>query len=134
MHLPDLRSNALRVVCLMYRVIVAGSRSFNDYTLLKHTLDSFLSGYLVSGIVIVSGMARGADTLGERYAQERGFQLVRHPAKWHEYGRSAGYKRNEEMASCANALVAFWDEKSKGTKHMIDIAKRKGLEIHVVTY
>lgn len=118
----------------MFRVIVAGSRGFINYQLLKEVLDSFLGGYLVSGVVIISGTAKGADSLGEVYAKERGMACERHPANWSQYGRSAGYKRNEEMASCANALVAFWDGQSKGTKHMIDIAKRKGLEVQVVTY
>lgn len=50
------------------------------------------------------------------------------------YGKSAGYKRNSEMAEIADALIAFWDCSSKGTKDMIDIAKNKNLLVRVIKY
>jgi hypothetical protein len=117
-----------------FKVIVAGSRGFSDYTLLRAKLDALLAGKLADGatVTIVSGGARGADTLGERYAEERGLTCLVMPADWDRHGRSAGYKRNEEMANVANALVAFWDGRSPGTKHMIDIARQRGLAVRVV--
>lgn len=117
-----------------YGVIVAGSRDFNDYTLLDDTLHKFLKGFEAKEVTIISGTARGADTLGERFAYKYGCNLVRLPADWNQYGKSAGYRRNADMANIANACVVFWDGKSKGTKHMIDIAERKGLRLEVVIY
>lgn len=118
----------------MFKVIVAGGRDFNNYALLKSRLDYALQNKVCEGITIVSGAARGADSLGERYAKENGYAIESHPAKWDEFGKSAGYIRNKEMAQSADALVAFWDGKSRGTKHMIDLAKQHGLKVIVVNY
>jgi hypothetical protein len=114
------------------KIIIAGGRAFNDYNLLCQKCDKLLS--LQVEIEIVSGTANGADKLGERYANKKGYPVKKFPANWEKYGKSAGYKRNEEMAKYADALIAFWDGKSKGTKHMIDLAKRYDLKVKVVTY
>lgn len=70
--------------------------------------------------------------MGERYAKENGIDLAIFPAEWDKYGKRAGYLRNEQMADHADSLIAFWDGKSKGTKHMIDIAKRKKLFLNII--
>lgn len=111
------------------RIIVAGSRNFNNYDYLKKICDFIIDE---EDVVIISGTARGADKLGERYAKEKGFELRLFPAKWDEYGKRAGYFRNVEMAKNADMLIAFWDGESKGTKHMIDIAEKEGLASAVV--
>ena len=85
-------------------------------------------------IQIVCGMARGADRLGERYAKENGYKVIYLPADWDSDGKSAGFKRNIKMAEIADALVAFWDGKSTGTKHMIETAKSKGLDVRIKRY
>lgn len=113
-------------------IIIAGGRDFNDYELLKLNCDSMLRK--LTDITIVSGAAKGADSLGERYANEKGYKLIRKPADWDTHGKSAGYRRNEEMAEISQGLIAFWDGKSKGTGHMINIAKDKGLQIKIVRY
>ncbi|MCP6682939.1 DUF2493 domain-containing protein [Bacillus nakamurai] len=118
----------------MIKVVVAGGRDFNDYDLLRCKLDSALRNRQNEKIVIVSGKARGADSLGERYARERGYEISEHPADWDKFGKAAGYIRNKEMAEEADALMAFWDGKSRGTKHMIDLAKKNGLKIAIVYY
>ena len=87
-----------------------------------------------SEVEIVSGGARGADSLGEQYARERGFKLSVFRAEWNKYGKSAGYRRNEQMALYADAVVVFWDGVSKGSKHMIDIAMRQGIKVRVVRF
>lgn len=116
-----------------FRVIIAGSRSFNDYNLLESTCNHLLENRLKSNnIVILSGCARGADSLGEIYAKNNGFEIEKHPADWDTFGKSAGYRRNAEMAVCADALIAFWDGKSRGTQHMIDIARSLGLDIRII--
>lgn len=117
----------------MFRVIIAGGRDFNNYTLLERTMDRLLVN-IQDDITVVCGMARGADSLGEQYAKARGFQVCYFPAEWDKYGRSAGYIRNEQMAQNAEALVAFWDGQSRGTKHMINIANRNNLKVRVIRY
>lgn len=112
------------------KLIVAGGREFKDYQLLKKTLDSVKSDITE----IVSGNASGADSLGEKYAKETGVDIIIMPANWTKHKRSAGYIRNQKMAKYADALVAFWDQKSSGTKHMIDLAKSNNLKVWVVNY
>ena len=117
----------------MFKVIIAGGRDFKDYDLLKTKLNKILSN-INTQIVIVSGKARGADSLGERYANEMGYEVAEFPANWDKYGKRAGYIRNEEMAKYADACVCFWDGKSKGTKHMIDLANKHNLKLRVISY
>ena len=117
----------------MFRLIIAGGRDFDNYEGMKKSLDVLLKN-IKDDIQIVCGMARGADRLGERYAKENGYQIIYFPADWDLDGKSAGFKRNVEMADNADALVAFWDGQSRGTKHMIDTAKDKGLDVRVKLY
>ena len=118
-----------------FRVIIAGTRDFSNYELLKEKCDNILSTKRQdSNIVILSGTAKGADRLGERYARERGFQLLRFPADWDKDGNKAGPIRNAKMADNADALIAFWDGTSRGTAHMIMTAKEKGLATRVINY
>lgn len=114
------------------KVIIAGGRNFRDYNQLRESCDNILVNQ--KEVEIVSGTAAGADTLGERYAQEKGYEVKKFPAQWDLYGKSAGYKRNQQMAEYADGLIAFWDGKSKGTKHMIDIANKMGLKVRVIRY
>jgi len=116
----------------MFRVIVAGGRGFNNYPLMKERLNVLLANQ--PEVTIISGTAAGADRLGERYAEERELPVERYPAQWDLHGKAAGYKRNQQMAEVADALVAFWDGQSRGTKHMIDIATKIGLAVRVVRY
>jgi len=114
------------------KIIIAGSRNFNDYNLLKSSCDNLLTQF--TNIEIVSGTARGADKLGEKYARERGYDIKEFPANWDKHGKSAGYIRNDEMAQYADMLIAFWDGTSKGTKHMIDLANKRGIKVEIVRY
>lgn len=99
-------------------------------------MDFLLSDKVKQGykIIIISGNANGADKLGERYAKERGYELITKPADWDRFRKSAGYRRNAEMADIGNAAAIFWDGESKGSKHMIDLAKEKGLAVRVINY
>ena len=118
-----------------FKVIIAGSRGFSNYKLLREQCNKFLREKRnTNNIIIVSGHARGADTLGEKYAQDEEFALEIYPAQWKKLGKQAGYRRNEQMAEVADALIAFWDGSSKGTKHMIDIMNEKNLLVRVVEY
>lgn len=113
----------------MPKVIIAGGRNFNDYEILRQFCDTILSTH--TNIEIVSGTANGADKLGERYAEEYGYSISKFPADWNRYGKKAGYLRNAQMAEYADVLIAFWDGKSKGTKHMIDLAHRSNLKVYI---
>lgn len=112
------------------KVIIAGSRDITDYDFLLTAIVK--SGFPISEVV--SGTARGADRLGERYAADCKLSIAKFPAQWDVYGKSAGYIRNSEMAQYADALIALWDGQSRGTMHMIDLARRQQLKVFVAQY
>jgi len=109
------------------KVIVAGSRTITDYEFLEHAITE--SGFEITQII--SGGARGVDSMGERFAREKNIQCRVMTANWDVYGKSAGYIRNEDMAKVADALIALWDGESKGTRNMINIAKRNNLKVFI---
>lgn len=111
------------------KIIIAGSRHFDDYELLKQVCDNKLCK--LEDIEIVSGRASGADTLGEKYAKEKGYRLALFPADWKKYGRAAGPIRNLEMAKYADALIAFLAPDSRGTANMIKVAKQYNLKRYI---
>jgi len=113
------------------KCIIAGSRSITDYVTLETAISE--SGFDTDGAIaqVVSGGARGVDTLAEEWAYRNRRQLIIFPADWDTYGKSAGIRRNEQMAIWADALIALWDGKSSGTKHMISCAKKHGLRVFV---
>ena len=113
----------------MIKVIIAGGRDFADFNRLCQVCDEYLQDQ--NNIEIVSGAYKGADLLGEKYAAEHNYSIKQFPANWRRYGKSAGHKRNIEMAAYADALIAFWDGESKGTKHMIELATQAGLKVEV---
>lgn len=115
------------------KIIIAGSRSFDNYNMLRKIMSELrpVTGYLE----LVSGTAKGADKLGEKWAKDKqDVPIKKFPADWEEYGKSAGHIRNQEMAEYADTLIAFWDGESSGTKSMIDKALKEGLEIHVFQF
>lgn len=112
------------------KTIIAGSRGITDYFVLLQAIKD--CPFSITSVV--SGCAKGIDTLGEQYAQENSLKLYKFPADWSTYGKRAGYIRNAEMADNAEALLAIWDGNSRGTKHMINTAIQKGLEVHIYMY
>lgn len=130
------------------RVIIAGSQMFEQYLLLKLKCNEILKN-VDTEITIISGDAKGADKLGVKYAKEKGFKFKLYPAKWDDlnaigaiiktgqhgnYNAKAGIDRNLLMANNADALIAFWNGKSPGTKNMIDMATKKGLKVRVIKF
>ena len=113
------------------KLIIAGSRDITDYNILLKALTYFNLHNKISRVI--SGTARGIDSLGELYAKNNDIPITRMPANWNKYGKSAGYRRNEEMAKVGDVLLAIWDNNSRGTKHMIKAAKDKGLIVEVYT-
>lgn len=124
----------------MFLVCIAGSREFDDYALLERELCLWLpeSGARRDEVSIVSGGARGADTLGEVFAKQYQFPLIRKPADWANYGRSAGTRRNADMANLVKqhggAVWIFWDGYSTGSAHMARYCREIGVPVHVVNY
>lgn len=116
------------------KVIIAGSRDFDDVELMRKEVHSFVIDLGVDKIEVVSGGARGADRLGEFYANHYKQDCTVFPADWKTLGKRAGYVRNHEMAKYADACIVFWDGKSKGTANMIELAKRENLILKVVKY
>ena len=109
------------------RTIIAGSRSISDYDTIVDAVHK--SGFNITEVV--SGAARGVDRLGEKWANRYGIPVKQFHAEWERYGKKAGYLRNEKMADYANALIAVWDGQSRGTEHMIRIARAKGLKVYI---
>jgi hypothetical protein len=109
------------------RTIIAGSRTAIHYNDLIHAVAA--APWKLT--MVISGAARGADALGERWARDNAIPLLRMPADWHTHGKRAGYFRNVEMADKAQALIALWDGASRGTAHMIETARSKGLLVSV---
>lgn len=126
-----------------FYLLVAGSRDYNNYTEMCQVLDYLLKNQVSQGnnIIIISGGARGADSLAERYADERGFQKHIMPADWSAYGKSAGYRRNEAMhayiSSFPNAkrgVACFWDMESPGTRHNFKLSRLYCSPLRVYNY
>jgi hypothetical protein len=133
------------------KIIIAGGRDFKDYSLMRREALKIIKekaqklGYekIQRDIVtIISGTANGADQLGERFAKEFDLILDCYPADWQTNGKAAGPIRNKKMAEVACSdrenyepmLIAFWDGKSRGTKSMIDIATKLGIDVKIVRY
>lgn len=116
-----------------YKLVIAGSRDFQDYSLLCETVDRHLKNKAGNKtITIISGTANGADQLGERYAKEKGYKLEYYPADWEHYGNAAGPLRNTQMAKAADDVIVFWDGKSAGTKNMMEAAERENVPCTVI--
>lgn len=109
------------------RVIIAGSRNGNDYSALLAAIQE--SKFDIT--TVVSGCARGVDTMGEHYAETMGIPVVRYPAQWDVHGKAAGPRRNRQMAENAEALIALLYPGSRGTLNMIETAKKLGLQVYV---
>lgn len=118
----------------MFKVIIAGGRDFKNYEYLSRKCDYYLIGKDRDEIQVVCGCARGADELGRDYAEDRDIDVKLFPADWDKYGKSAGIIRNKQMAEYADALIAFWDTKSKGTANMITLMRDMGKPVRIVKY
>lgn len=116
----------------MKKIIIAGSRDFNDYKMAKEYIKSILdSEFCNEEIIIISGGCRGADVLGEKYALENNLNVEIYKANWSKYKKAAGPIRNKKMISRSDGVICFWDNKSKGTKSLIELAKKEGKRIYI---
>ena len=118
-----------------FKLVVAGSRDFNDYNLLSTTLDEVVAELKTEyNVTIVSGTANGADKFGEKYAEKHGLKIERHPANWGRFGRDAGPIRNAEMVKESDGVVVFWNGHSAGASNIIECATAENHLIKVVEY
>ena len=114
------------------RIVIAGCRNYNNFEEAKVFIDECLKEFKENfTIIIISGCCSGADKIGEKYAEENGFKIERYPAEWQKYGRSAGPKRNRKMAEISDFIICFWDGQSRGTKSMIEFAKKFNKQIKI---
>lgn len=145
------------------RLIIAGSRDFNNYELLESEVDKYLQEILKEEheidlvtdgegnwywcnwalqegiepedlpLEIISGGARGADKLGEKYARENNYKVRKFIPDW-EKGKSAGMVRNIEMLKYSSHALIFWDGESRGSKQAMDNAKKYNVKLRVIGY
>lgn len=130
------------------KIIIAGGRDVDDYAMVEYVVEAVLTLSGLKATEVVCGGARGADSLGERWAEENGIPVKKFEADWTDiyapgalpkknpngpgfYNARAGLDRNIKMAKYADALIAFWDGESRGTKHMIDEAKKMNLKVFI---
>lgn len=116
------------------KTIIAGSRTITDPRVITWAVNRAVRDADIWPSEIVEGEARGVDTLALKYAFDQGIPVRRMPADWERHGKAAGVIRNKLMAEYAEALIAIWDGQSKGTKHMIEEATRRGLKVYVFKY
>ncbi len=108
---------------------ILGTRTFNDYELMKRSLADLTGVELV-----ISGGAPGADTLAKRWANENGIEFIEFIADWDKYGKAAGPIRNEFIIKACTHVACFWDGKSPGSKNAIDLAKKHRKRYRIVNY
>ena len=113
------------------RLAIVGSRTFSDYGLLAKTIFDFLAP-IDSTTHIISGGAKGADALGEKFAYRNNAKLTVYRAEWDKYGKSAGFLRNQTIVDDCDIVIAFWDGVSHGTADTINKAKRAKKPIFMV--
>lgn len=117
----------------MTNLIIAGSRTFQNYDLLELEVKRFIyENKIILPVSIVSGKAQGADSLGEKFAKKYNFPIIEMSANWNEYGKVAGPIRNEEMAKISDACIVFIEHQSKGSLNMIENAKKYNLILKVI--
>ena len=112
------------------KLAIIGSRGFDDYELVK----SVLSDYVNKVTMVVSGGAKGADSLGEKWANENNIQTLIFKPDWKKYGKKAGHLRNTDIIQNCDMCVAFWDGVSTGTNDSIKKAKKFGKEVKIINY
>lgn len=112
------------------KTIIAGSRTCTDYNTLLNAVRKI--NWKITAIL--SGNANGADKLGIRYAKEHDIPFLLYNAEWDKYGKKAGIVRNLEMIKVADALIALWDGRSSGTKHVIYEAIRCEMLVHIENF
>ena len=98
---------------------IVGSRKFTDWDTFQ-TAMCLISPQIT---LVVSGGAKGADTLGELWADRQGIKTKIIKPDWKKHGKQAGFIRNGEIVAESDIIIAFWDGQSQGTQDSITKAK-----------
>ena len=106
------------------KIAIVGSRTFNDYDKLESFITNTCQENNYEVTEVISGGARGADSLGEVYAKKYSLKTTIFKPDWEKYGKSAGFKRNVDIIKASDICFAFWDGESHGTKHDIELCKQ----------
>jgi len=108
-------------------IAIVGSRGFTDEALIQRSLERWIVN-TAGDLTVVSGGARGADSIGERVARDLGVTTKVHLPQWDRFGKSAGFRRNEDIVRDADVVLAFFapGPRSKGTSHTVALARAKG--------
>lgn len=149
MLLPRILKCFLKIQMKNFRIVIAGGRDFNDYDLLQEKCLKLLTNKMPN-VIVVSGGAKGADSLGERFAREHNLEVERFLADWDNvegpacilkytsqgkpYNAIAGHLRNKKMGDATDAGIIFWDGKSSGSKDMVNVMKILEKPYRVVNY
>ena len=112
------------------KAAIIGSRTFDDYNLVCETL----SEYENQITLMVSGGAKGADKLGEKWAKEKNKEVLIFYPEWEKYGKSAGFRRNKDIIENSDIVFAFWDGQSKGTQSSIELSKKLNKELKIIKW
>lgn len=110
------------------KLAIIGSRTFNDYGVLKKECDNLIIEE------IISGGAKGADSLGEKYAIENNIKFTIFKPDWKKYGKRAGFLRNIDIINSSDSVLAFWDGNSKGTQHSINLAHKHNKPVTIIRF
>ena len=115
------------------KILVCGSRTFTDADAIERELRAYTQ--YEPNATVIEGAARGADIIAGNVAHRMGFIIEEYPADWNKYGKRAGFIRNTEMLAKGrpDIVIAFWDGQSRGTAMMIEIAKKAGVPVKVIT-
>ena len=117
-----------------YCIGVIGSRTFKDQSLFNEVMQRIIMLHIENNIKIISGGARGADTMANWFAQENGFPFTEYLPDWDRYGKRAGYIRNTQIVESSHEVVAFWDGKSKGTAMSLYLCKTHHVPVTIIEY
>ena len=113
---------------------IVGSRTFKDYAYLATILEPYFIALSSENLKIISGGARGADTLAENYAENNGLECTIFKPDWDKYGKAAGFIRNQFIVDNSDIIIAFWNGESKGTRDTIDKARKVKKPIFIVYF
>lgn len=114
------------------KLAIVGSRTFNDLQAFYKCLQVLKVDYEI--IQIISGGAKGADSIGEKYADENNIPKLIFKPDWQKYGKRAGFLRNEDIIKNCNFCLAFWDGESHGTKHDIELCKKYNIPCFIYNF
>jgi hypothetical protein len=114
----------------MLKLAIIGSRGFDDAELLENTLEPYRSRVSL----VISGGAKGADSLGEEWAKAYNIPTKIYLPDWEKHGKGAGFIRNVEIIGACDVVIAFWDKKSKGTAHAMGLAKEVNKPVRIIYF